>query len=1021
VLLAAGGRAAAAPEPAPPRPPVAPPPWLPQYDLDIRLDVAGHTAQVHERVTWTNCHARPAQEVVFNAHSHYRVPKGEVALLAKTLEILRMNPDEGIYTDRPPLDVHAVTLGGRPLEFRYQGDCATDLEVALPAPVAQGQSVTLDIDFTFHLPQKQGRWGQWEGVTFLSNWLPVVAFYDDHGWQPTPFVPWHQPFFNEAGVYRVRVTLPADQKVACTGTVVATHPLDGGWQEVQIQACGVRDFALLCSARFVEIQAEAANAPGLPPVRVHCLAFPDHEHYARFMVRTVCEVIPTYARWFGPYPYPDFTIVESYFGWNGNECATLVMIDERVFDMPHVGTGYVEYLIAHETCHQWWYNLIGTNGYCETWMDEAMATFFAHQFLDQKHGCNNKMIDYPRGLEWLPNIPRESYRYSGLYGVLGRGEECKIIQPMPEFQHIANLFGMCYDKGGKVVGMIEDRLGAAAFLDFQRRLYDRYAYRILRVADYQRELEEFTGTSWEEFFGRWLHGAGLCDWCVETVDIEPLDGGRHGAGRLGTFLASLHGDGRPQPCQVTVVLHQKAEYDEQTVLGFCLHDDGGDKTPFQVRIPILPQAQVIEHDDPPARVEVLPGHRVRVQVVLPSRPVQIAVDPDNVLVDRDPSNNCWKPRVRWRFTPLYTLLDEADLTTAYDRWNVIVGPWLYGSAYSDPWYTRATMVGLRAGAYRTQDFSGGVYAAYRTSFRDLVAGVDGTWDHWPWAHTQVGFNYEQRLTTFTSGDPHPDRAMVFGRYVFQYNSSLYLPPIHYLEAFATAQDNFLPYPATFAPGAQRYNNMQVAGLHYHLNYLTPYWDPQGGFRFDLTYSGGEVELDRHEGLNELVAEFSVVKGLPDLSGYCGDGCWAGPALQWLSETRLAARLYGAGGLPARGEYFALGGDTLYRGFAMREREGNAVWVGSLEWRMPLARRLTFDAVDHVFGLRNVWGAAFYDVGDAYANGHSFGPVAHALGAGLRLDVTWFGFVERTTLRLDLAKTLNANTPFQFWFGANMPF
>jgi hypothetical protein len=66
------------------------------------------------------------------------------------------------------------------------------------------------------------------------------------------------------------------------------------------------------------------------------LAFAEHAYYARFMVQCVCEAIPAYSRWFGPYPYPEFTVVESYFGWNSNECSGLVMIDERVFHIPHV-------------------------------------------------------------------------------------------------------------------------------------------------------------------------------------------------------------------------------------------------------------------------------------------------------------------------------------------------------------------------------------------------------------------------------------------------------------------------------------------------------------------------------------------------------------------------------------------------------------------------------------------------------------------------------------------------------------
>ena len=37
--------------------------------------------------------------------------------------------------------------------------------------------------------------------------------------------------------------------------------------------------------------------------------------------------------------------------------------------------------------------------------------------------------------------------------------------------------------------------------------------------------------------------------------------------------------------------------------------------------------------------------------------------------------------------------------------------------------------------------------------------------------------------------------MVFGRYVFMYGDSLYLPPAKYVEVFASVQDHPLPDPA----------------------------------------------------------------------------------------------------------------------------------------------------------------------------------------------------------------------------------
>ena len=89
--------------------------------------------------------------------------------------------------------------------------------------------------------------------------------------------------------------------------------------------------------------------------------------------------------------------------------------------------------------------------------------------------------------------------------------------------------------------------------------------------------------------------------------------------------------------------------------------------------------------------------------------------------------------------------------------------------------------------------------------------------------------------------------------------------------------------------------------------------------------------------------------------------------------------------------------------------------------MPLWRHTPINACDHVCGLNNVYGAVFYDAGNAYVNGHSDGPVAQGVGGGLRFDVTWFGFVERTTLRIDVARAINIDGPVQLWFAANMAY
>jgi hypothetical protein len=1028
----------------------AAPPNLPRYNLDIELDTVKHTAVVRQRIVWTNCCSRPAAELIFNAHSHYQLPDKEVGMTSKIFEILRMMPSESLDFDGHCLDVRKVRLmkveraentddlgpprkvsyqadgedalppprplslsptlpeakrSGEVLQFHYEEKNDSALVIPLPQPLRQGDTITLDVDFVLKLPQKYGRWGHWGGITFLTNWLPVLAFYDRGGWQPTPYVCWHQPFYNEAGLFTVRLTLPNGQHVACTAPVLTDVSLADGRQRIDFEPCLARDFALVCSDNFRVYTGECGD------IKIRCLAQPKNEHYAKFMVESAREALTAYSKWFGPYPYRQFTIVESYFGWNSNECSGLIMIDSRIFGMPHLAMAFVDYLVAQATCHQWWYNVVGTHGYSETWMDEGLATYFAYRLMKVKYGANDPLVKYPTGLKWLPNVHRSDYRYFNLYGTIARAELAPAVQDIPKFGHIVDLYSMCYERGSKIVGMIEQAMGEKAFFEFMHVVYARHSFGILRVAAFQRDLEEFTHKSWQTLFDHWVYGKGVTDWCVESVTVQALSNGRgHGVPPICCrHLAAVKSWFRPKtPCKVTVIIKQKADYNDPTVVGFCL--DGGEG--YQVRVPIAPETGLVETNDPPGRVETLEKNRVKIEVELPRWPTQIAVDPDEILVDRNPTNNFWKPRFRVRATPLYTFLDETDLTNAYDRWNLIFGPWIFAPTYDNPWFTRSTRFGVRAGGYRTAAFEGGVYGAYRTDYRDFVEGVDAIFDHWPWAHTEAGFVFERRFAGTLRGENDANIGVAYGRYVIDYGDSLYLPPFQYAEVFTTIQDDLLPFARETIPGAVRFRHQGMGGAHYHINYQTPYWNPEGGFSADVSYAAGLVlpgEAQVIDGSHQFLGQATYIQALPD-------------GLGWFSDTVLAFRAYGAYGLPNNVQYFALGGSELFRGYDLAQRQGNMLWVGSVEWRFPVAREVNWSFLDRALCLRGIYAATFCDVGSVYLRGEPVGGgVAEAVGAGLRLDIAWFTFVERTIFRLDAAKTINSTAPMQIWAGIEHPF
>ena len=125
------------------------PAGLPKYDLDIVLDVQTRQVKVREVVTWTNQTNIPAREIVFNAHARYAIPNSikDHFFLAKTVELLRMSPKEGLSFDGPALEVDAVRrTAAAPLATRptprsislMPRTTQRRLHIPLPAEVAPG-------------------------------------------------------------------------------------------------------------------------------------------------------------------------------------------------------------------------------------------------------------------------------------------------------------------------------------------------------------------------------------------------------------------------------------------------------------------------------------------------------------------------------------------------------------------------------------------------------------------------------------------------------------------------------------------------------------------------------------------------------------------------------------------------------------------------------------------------------------------------------------------------------------------
>ena len=937
----------------------------PQYHLEVRLDTDQRRVSVQQTVRWTNPGTAFTDQLVFQVTANHKLSKKMIAAGERTVESLRLEPENSIDYQGRRFHMNAASCADQSISWHFSDDDDTHLVLKLPAPVSPGQSIEIHLNYWVDIPTVMGRLGQYKEVTNLLNWYPVLAVFRDNQWNPVPYIAWHQPWYNEAGDYVVNLELPADHKAVTGGHVINRSILDDGFQRLKIQGNGLRDFTIVTSRRFSELKSSTNGIP------IRVLFLPEDRDHAEIALRTAEESIKLYTQWFGPYPYEEFELTESYFGWNGNESSGVVMIDQRILSTPKFTARYVEHLVSHEICHQWWYSAVGTDGYHEPWMDEGLVTWFTRVKMEDKYGADAELLSIPGyGPFQMPNIQYRSLVHTGYEGYHGRGGNGAALGSLDDIGHLHNLLSRVYDRGARIVGMIQQKMGRDRFFAFMKHLYTEYRFRILLVEDFQRELESFTAEDWQPFFHQWLEQGGTVDWILEKVTVTETQAGYETKARVSTTGNASESVG------LEVSFERNSRPFRLATLSESLNN--------------LPDDVQVQQTSP---------NDWLVTIVSTEKPSQVVVDPDGCVIDSAPQNNFWRPEYSARVSPFYTPIDETAL----------MQPWHQSGAVAGFGVDKDGRIGLRAALissnkYRVSPFL--AYTAATASRNDdhISAGIDAIIYNVPSSNWQLLGRYEYALFSTLANDPGHQARFALRR-VINYTTSLIYPDLSYIDFYTRFGDNFFPdedNTRSTDPRVEQYGNVRAFGIQYHADSQMPYWDPDRGVRVDANYEHGFKAFGGGATYDRVSGQLGAVQRLNQAPG-------------WLSNTKVAGRIAGGYGWDDNGEHFRFGGPGRFRGRNATATEGNAYWLSSLEWRFPLAGDIDYQVLDNTAALHSVDGALFYDIGRSYLLNEAQGKIDHAIGAGLYFQIPLLSFVENVTIRTEYGYSVVNNTG-AIWFG-----
>jgi hypothetical protein len=589
----------------------------PRYKIEAKIDTANHKIIAQQAVVFTNNSDQQLKELYFHIYPHRKYTEKEIRFLYRYAGYFKVNPfPEGFQSG--DLKIEAISSQGKALTYIIEGEDQTILKVNLDSSLLPGESQEINMNFSVQIPHAYGKFGWHQDIITLARWYPILNVFDKDGWHNYPFYIFHQPYFSDASYYQVKLTLPKKYGVASTGYLKEEIANADGTKTLNIETDSlVRDFALGLSDNFMVYSIKEDK------FKINAYHLKGDEAKAKEAAHFALETMRFYSQRFGEYPYLEFNIVPSYLGYGGCQSSNLIFIDTRVYKLPGFLERYFDFLIAHETGHQWFYNLIGSDEYREMFLDEGMNSYWLLQYLENKYGPDAKVMVLPKSLRWImPNFSFRSSTAARYIYMAKNGLDQPIIGELSSFQEPSSIFAITYGKGAGVLEMLEAVIGKDKLAKIMQRYTSEFRFRNIKLEDFIKICNEESGQDLSAFFAQWLKTKKTVDFAIKSVTKEEIVLENRGQIQMPVRTKIVYADGQEKI------------------------DSWDGSTPTKVI--------AVERDKAVKKIEV---------------------DPDNsIVLDLDRTNNYWPKELYIKPVPLYFFAYEIPVFLPRKSYNLVLGP-----------------------------------------------------------------------------------------------------------------------------------------------------------------------------------------------------------------------------------------------------------------------------------------------------------------------------------------------------------
>ncbi len=442
------------------------------YDIDVTVDPSFQSLSGKETVYFTNQGDTPLQSIFFRTYPQAnRVYGGEMTVSKAIVNKIEILPEVAIEEE----DGSAVRL-------------------PLFEPLAPGRHLVIELQFEAKIPRdfggdvktsnSYGIFNHSDGILTLANWYPIMAAYDKTGWHLPPVPQEGDAVFSETALYHVLLHTDIGVTPVGTGQEIYKHVTPWGDVFHEMVSGPTRDFMLVLSK---DLKVARQDEGG---VLVNSFYLTQDADASSNVLSFTVAALHTYEDLFGPYPYRELDVVGVPLNHAaGVEYPAMFLIGRSLYQ--NKDDPFLEFAVAHETAHQWWYGLVGNDVINDPWLDEALANYSTAIYMEKAHGSAGlqKTLDTWEQLlnRWKSDHPDEP-----------------VAQPLSEFAGREDAYSIIvYVKGALFFHAVREKIGDQAFFESLKQYYQAHRYGVAHPADLLQTFESTSGQDLNGLYQEW--------------------------------------------------------------------------------------------------------------------------------------------------------------------------------------------------------------------------------------------------------------------------------------------------------------------------------------------------------------------------------------------------------------------------------------------------------------------------------------------------------------------------------------